>query len=495
MSTPRISRRDFGKLAGILGVSAPALAACSSDESHEDRRATDLSAAENESPFAPNTDSGDRGRPNILFIMADDLGWRDLSCYGAPHIATPNIDSIAADGVRYTNAYSASNVCSPTRIGLYTGRYPGRLVGGLKEPIIWPTAQDGIPPEHPTLASLLKSQGYRTAMFGKWHCGTLPWFSPLQSGWDSFFGSFGGGLDYFSKLDVTGVYDLVENDVEYRDLGYFTDLITDKVIEHVNGQGDEPWLINLNYTAPHWPWEGPEDRAESDRIAKRLQGGDWMALYHTDGGSLDKYVEMVQYLDASIGRVIDALKDSGRYEDTLIVFSSDNGGERFSYQWPLTGAKGGYNEGSVRVPNILSWPRHIGGGQVDARPVVTMDWTATLVELAGAEPSADHPFDGTSLVSHLFDELDESERSLFWRHHKSGALRRGDWKYVRADGKEMLYDLNTDLMEKADKAGLNPALVAELREEWNTVNAGLIPYPPDFVTGRPDLLRGPQPAS
>ena len=160
-------------------------------------------------------------RPNLLVILADDLGWADLSCYGSSALRTPNLDGLAASGVRFTQGYAASPICSPTRFALYTGRYPGRLEGGLREPISGANEVDGIPPGHPTLASLLKEEGYETALIGKWHCGHLPWFSPTRLGWDEFFGNFSGGLDYFSKINHNGAYDLYEDEVEYQDLRYW----------------------------------------------------------------------------------------------------------------------------------------------------------------------------------------------------------------------------------------------------------------------------------
>jgi arylsulfatase A-like enzyme len=196
-------------------------------------------------------------RPNILAIIADDLGWADLSCFGAPEIKTPNLDRLASSGVRYTHGYAASSTCSPTRFGFYTGRFPGRLAGGLMEPIGAPNEIDGIPVGHPTLGSLLKQVGYETAMIGKWHCGFLPWFSPTRSGWDEFFGNFSGGLDYFSKITYTKEYDLYENEVQYHDLRYYTDIVTERAVEFVSRGHTAPWLLNLNYTTRTGHGRGP----------------------------------------------------------------------------------------------------------------------------------------------------------------------------------------------------------------------------------------------
>ncbi|WP_345713052.1 sulfatase-like hydrolase/transferase, partial [Kineococcus glutinatus] len=424
----------------------------------------------------------DRGsrRPNVLVVLADDMGWADLSCYGAPHIRTPNLDALARSGIRFTQGYSAAPVCSPTRFALYTGRYPGRLPGGLREPIAAPNEVDGIPIGHPTLASQLKGVGYRTAMIGKWHCGFLPWFSPTRLGWDSFFGNFSGGIDYFSKVSGSGAHDLYEGEVEFEDLRYYTDILAERTVEFLEetGEQDQPWLLNLNFTTPHWPWEGPGDAAESARLTARVLAGDRTALMHADGGSVEKYAEMVEDLDSAMGRVLTALRRSGQARDTLVLFASDNGGERFSYQWPLSGEKLTVLEGGVRVPTLLSWPARIDGGQVSDEPVGTLDWHATILELAGASPDPDHPLDGTSLTGYLLRGKPVPERDLFWRLRDQGALRRGDLKYVRdEDGAEHLYDLSRDVREQADLAAALPGQLAARRAAWEAIDATLLSYP------------------
>lgn len=341
-------------------------------------------------------------RPNILFILGDDLGWADLSSYGAPHIKTPNLDRLARQGVRFTDAYSGSATCSPTRFSLYTGRLPGRTKGGLAEPIADKSV--GLEPTHPTLASLLRDAGYATALIGKWHCGYLPDYSPTKSGWDEFFGNFGGALEYYSKLGLGGEYDLYEGDVRegdaaYKDLRYYTRILTERASEYVQrDHGDQPWLLNLNFTTPHWPWIAEGDEKESAEIVRRIKAGQKGALWHQDGGSVEKYTEMVQDLDRSIGEVLRALKKSGQERDTLVFFASDNGGERFSYNWPLSGNKSSLQEGGIRVPTIVRWPARLDGGQVSHEPVFTPDWTATLLEIGGARPHPAYKLDGTSLA-------------------------------------------------------------------------------------------------
>jgi arylsulfatase A-like enzyme len=468
-SSPAISRRRFAGLLGATGAGVAAAMAPAWTPANADR----------ERPFEPRHHGGGRlPRPNLLVILADDLGWADLSSYGAPQIRTPNIDRLAASGVRFTDGYSASSVCSPTRFGLYTGRYPGRLVGGLREPIGAPTPVDGIPLDHPTLGSLLRERGYETALIGKWHCGYLPWFSPTRLGWESFFGNFSGGLDYFSKINHNGTYDLYENEVEYRDLRYYTSILAERATSFVRRRHERPWLLNLNFTTPHWPWEGPRDRAVSDELTARIRAGEPNVLFHYDGGSLDTYREMVEDLDRAVGAVLDALRRSGRADDTLVFFASDNGGERFSNVWPFSGAKGQLQEGGIRVPTIVSWPGKLRGHQVSATPVHTTDWTATFLELAGASADPSRPLDGVSLVDHLFRGRPAPSRDLFWRMRGERALRRGKLKYLRLrDGADHLYDLAADAHEQADLARRRPADLAALRSAWEAIDATLLPYP------------------
>jgi arylsulfatase A-like enzyme len=471
MSDTRMTRRAFG---GAIGMSAATVAALPA-AAH---------AAERPFRTAPRRRSP---RPNVLVILADDLGWADLACYGSPHIATPRLDRLARQGVRFTDAYAGSSNCSPTRLSLYTGRYPGRIPAGLEEPI--QEGDTGLEPGHPTLASLLRDSGYTTAMIGKWHCGALPDHSPTRSGWQEFFGNFGGSLEYYSKLDTSGNYDLYEGETPYEDLRYYTRIITERACEFVGRDHQRPWLLNLNFTTPHWPWIAEGDREEAARLEKLLHelppGQKTFAMAHLDGGTVDKYRQMVADLDRSVGEVLQALERSGQARDTLVVFSSDNGGERFSYSWPLSGMKETLLEGGIRVPTIVRWPARLDSGQVSHVPLFTPDWTATILEVAGAQPHPGFPLDGVSLAGYLLRGEDAPVRDLFWRMHGQRALRRGKWKYYRTDqgriplynGKDVLYDLEKDPRECADRSAHEPALLAELRTAWEAVAATLLPYP------------------
>jgi len=324
-------------------------------------------------------------RPNIVFILADDLGWADLSCYGRPDYKTPNIDRLASQGMKFNKAYSGAPVCTPTRVSFQTGRYPARLPVGMFEPIPDRTQLAervkglGIPTDHPTVGSLIKAAGYDTAMFGKWHLGYLPEFGPLKHGYDEFFGILSGAGDYFSHKDMEGLPDLWEGEAPVERVGYLTDLLTNRAIDFVRKRHRKPFYLNLNYTSPHWPWEGTQD----ERISRSLKGGydNWVA-----GGSLEIYGEMMKNLDANIGRLLSALKAAGLEQNTLVIFNSDNGGERFSFNWPFVGMKFDLHEGGIRVPAIVKWPGVTKAGTSTDQVAITMDWTATLLSAAGTKP-------------------------------------------------------------------------------------------------------------
>ena len=385
-------------------------------------------------------------RPNIIFIMADDLGYADLGCYGRPELSTPNIDRIAARGVRLTQGYANSAVCSATRLALITGRYQYRLPLGLEEPLAGKT-DIGLPPEHPTLPSLLQQSGYATALVGKWHLGIPPLFGPARSGYQQFYGIRSGAVDYYSHLNARGTHDLWDGDEPVRDNGYMTDLLGDRAVAIVNDYAmrKQTFLLSLHFNAPHWPWEAPGDRAESDR----LLGSN---LRHFDGGTQQIYFHMIQAMDLQIGRVLQALDARGLADDTIVIFTSDNGGERFSDTWPFTGIKTELLEGGLRVPTLICWPARIPVGQVSDQVAITMDWFPTLLEAAGVAPAADYPPDGISLLPMLCGDHAPLPRKLFWRYKTNAqrAARNGDYKYLKIRDNSFLFNVVADPRERAN---------------------------------------------
>ena len=260
--------------------------------------------------------------------MTDDLGWGDLSIDGQTNYQTSHLDKLAQEGIRFTQAYSASPVCTPTRVSFFTGRYPGRIPLGNQEPLA--SVQQigntvGLPPEHPTIASLLKANGYETALVGKWHCGYLPKYSPLKSGFDEFFGNFSGAIDYFRHVDTSGEPDLWEAEVPIEEIGYVTDLFSQRAIDFLKKPHERPFYLSLHYTAPHWPWEGPNDI----ELSKALIGQDNLQNW-VNTGTAESYAAVMESLDNGIGRVLQALNEAGITDNTIVIFASDNGGEKFS---------------------------------------------------------------------------------------------------------------------------------------------------------------------
>jgi arylsulfatase A-like enzyme len=320
-------------------------------------------------------------RPNIIFIVADDLGYADLGCYGGRAAGfgavSPNIDRLAANGLRLTDGYSNSAVCSPTRFALMTMRYQYRLRGALEEPINSRSRGDprlGLPPEIPTLPSLLRDAGYATALIGKWHLGYPPAFGPLRSGYDEFYGIMAGGVDYFTHASTRGEHDLYVGEDEHVEPGYLTDLLSQRAVRHVKqraaaARAGSPFFLSLHHTAPHWPWETRDDEA----LARQLPN-----LAHLEGGSVATYLRMIHHMDEGIGALMRALDAERLLDDTLVVFTSDNGGERFSDNWPLVGGKMDLTEGGIRVPWVAHWPRVIAPGRTSTQHCMTMDWSATL---------------------------------------------------------------------------------------------------------------------
>ena len=423
-------------------------------------------------------------RPNIVFVVADDLGYADLGCYGGRDASfgpvSPVLDGLAAQGLRFTQGYANSPVCSPTRFALMTGRYQYRLRGAAEEPISIRTRDSttlGLDSSHPTIASLLKAAGYRTALIGKWHLGFPPAFGPLRSGYDEFYGPMSGGVDYFSHAGSNGSHDLWEGEQERFDEGYLTDLISRRAVEHVGrmAAGAAPFFLSLHYTAPHWPWETRDDAALADEVRGNL--------FHLHGGNIHSYRRMIHHMDEGIGWVMDALRANGLADNTLVIFTSDNGGERFSDSWPLVGGKMDLTEGGIRVPWIAHWPALISPGGVSEQHCLTMDWSATALAAAGVPADPAYPLDGVSLLPVLRDAGHAFARPMFWRmkHRGQRALRDGAWKYLQVDGHEYLFNIDADERERANHAQREPARLAALRDAWLAWNAGMPAIPDEAV--------------
>jgi arylsulfatase A-like enzyme len=415
-------------------------------------------------------------KPNFLFILADDFGYADLSCYGRPDYKTPNIDRLAAEGMKFMQAYANSAVCTASRVALITGRYQYRLPVGLEEPL-GGGRHVGLPPSHPTMPSLLKKAGYGTTLLGKWHLGSLPDYGPLQSGYDHFWGFRAGGVDYFTHKSGganTDTDDLWDGDVKVHENGYLTDLLGDHAIASIKdyAKAKTPFLISLHFNAPHWPWEGPNDEAESKTLKN---------LGAFDAGTLATYAAMVTRMDYQVGRILKALDSEGIAKNTVVVFTSDNGGERFSDTWPFTGKKTELLEGGLRIPALVRWPGHIRPGSTTQQVAITMDWLPTFLALAGAEADPAYPLDGMSLVPALTQNAAPVPRKLFWRYRINAqrAMRDGDMKYLKINDNSFLFNVVADPLERANLKDKQPDVFKRMAAEYEQWQAAMLPEDPN----------------
>lgn len=408
-------------------------------------------------------------RPNVVLILIDDMGYADLGCYGCKDIRTPHVDRLAAAGVRLTDFYSNGPVCTPTRAALMTGRWQQRV--GLE----WATSpnmkEPGLPAAETSLARMLKSAGYATGMFGKWHLGYKPEFGPNAHGFDEFAGLLGGNCDHYSHKDVTGELDWYENTAPATVAGYSTELITARSVDFIGRKAKEPFFLYVAYNAVHWPFQ-PPGRPDDVRTKATWNDGDRKG-----------YAAMTEAIDTGVGKILDALDRAGVADNTLVIFTNDNGGERYSDNGPLFHHKATLWEGGIRVPCVLRWPGKLPAGAVSRQPGITMDLTATVLAACGVAPP--RPLDGTDLTPLLAGREPPRERTFYFRidraDRKQKAVRRGDWKWVRDGTIEQLFDLATDPGERRDRAVFQPQTAAGLRKLYDAWEAEMAKHRPAFL--------------
>jgi arylsulfatase A-like enzyme len=418
-------------------------------------------------------------RPNIVYIMADDLGYADLSGYGRTDYMTPTLDALAAEGTRFTQAYAIAPVCTPTRVGLMTGQYPARHRAGLWEPLRITFKGEGLNPAASTLARRLHDSGYHTGLVGKWHLGREPGLLPTDHGFDQWFAILSGGADYVLHRatdpgNPAGPHDLYQDGKEVRAKGYLTDMFTEQA-EAFLRSAPQPFFLNLEYSAPHWPWQQRGDPAYPDDKDPS-----------THGGSPQIYAGMMKALDEGVARVLAVLKEKGLAENTIVIFTSDNGGEIFSEMGGLSGMKTQLWEGGIRVPAFIRWPGVVAAGRTTDHVITTLDWTATMLAAAGILTGSE--LDGMNLLPHLRGTDPPADRTLFWRSTRWGiqhAVRQGNWKYLRIDSRparalrpetgEMLFDLGLDPKEARNLAATHPDILGRLRRLYTEWEAGVLP--------------------
>ena len=405
--------------------------------------------------------NAESSRPNVVFILTDDMGYGDLGSYGATDISTPNLDRLAREGVRLTNSYSAGPVCTPTRVAFLTGRYQQRV--GLE----WASVgigDAGLAVSEISVARMLKNSGYVTGLFGKWHVGGTAEFGPNAHGFDEFFGFLGPNVDFYTHREVVpkpGVPDLFENTEPVEREGYLTHLITERSVRFIQRHDGTPFFLFVSYNAPHWPFQPPDRRWEA-QPEKRLEG------------TRRDYVRMIESIDDGVGRILETLSAQGLSRNTLVIFTNDNGGERLSRNVPFFHHKATLWEGGIRVPCLIRWPGQLPSGKTSEQAVITMDLTATILAATGTVPPQGRSLDGMNILPILKGEKPLQERTFFWRIQEEGmvqkAVRRGRWKYV-LDGierLEMLFDLERDPGERYTLYYEHPQVVNELKNSLGT---------------------------
>lgn len=385
-------------------------------------------------------------KPNFIIILADDLGYADLSMNGSLQIKTPNIDYLAKTGVSFTQGYVSSAVCSPSRAGLLTGKnqvefgYNNNLPSKTVKGVI--PKYEGLPPNQPTIAERLKAIGYKTGLIGKWHLGREPHFHPTNRGFDKFWGYISGGHDYFVSLPTgKGYRSPIEcNYKTPQKISYLTDDKGDECVNFIKEHKDSPFFLYASFNAPHAPMQALEDdiaRYSNIKDEKRRI-----------------YAAMVHRLDINVGKINKALKNAGIDKNTIVIFLSDNGGpvfNNFSSNAPFNGQKGTLLEGGIHVPFIMRWKGKLKEGTVYNQSVTSLDIAPTLYELAGGNPIPNE-FSGVNLIPFLIEKNNAvPHKELKWKFTISAAIREGNWKLIRIPDKlPMLFDLSKDVSEQND---------------------------------------------
>ena len=396
--------------------------------------------------------------PNVVLIVTDDLGYGDIGSYGAPDAKTPNIDRLAREGVRLTDFYANGSTCTPTRAALISGRYQQRFE--LERPL--GTGVDtGLPAEGRSLPQLLKNNGYATGLIGKWHLGEKPQFGPNAHGFDYFFGFKSGYIDYYQHTGGDGMHDLFENETPAHVSGYMTDLITERSVRFIEQHSRERFFLEVAYNAPHWPYQVPDHPTTARDNAIHVQP------YAPDSGTRQDYVAMLERADRGIGSILALLDKTGLTQNTLVIFTNDNGGEWLASNAPLFHRKWTLWEGGIRVPAILRWPGRLPAGQVSRQVGLTVDLTASILAATNTPvPEAARP-DGINLLPILGGQSPVVERTLFWRmvyaNRRMWAVRSGDWKLLIDGESAMVFDLRNDIGERNDLARQRQDVARRLR--------------------------------